>query len=92
MCMIATAPLQQGEPLTDEMLAAMDAAEAGFWRGFLEEAKTVLAAKKRCGFQTPYIPTSSLYAKYRRAIKEFAGGKYCPVKQLEELFAFGNAK
>ena len=57
----------------------------------MEEAKTVLDAKKSCGFLTPYIPTPSLYAKYRRAIKEFDGGKYCPVKQLEELFAFGNA-
>jgi len=81
-------PMQLGEPLTEEMLRAMNAAEAEFWDDFLTEARTVLDLREAERAAGPYEPTASLSAKYCRAVNEFDGGRYCPVRQLEGLFKF----
>ena len=84
----APSPAQIGEPLTEDTLEAMPPETRAFWEDFLSQARDELDAKEAEMALPPYVPTPDLAAKYQRAVGEFKGGGYCPVRQLEGLFAF----
>lgn len=86
--MCAPSPAQIGEPLTREVLDGMPLPVREFWEDFLTQARTELDANEAEEAMPPYAPTADLAAKYQRAVGEFKGGIYCPVRQLEGLFAF----
>lgn len=79
---------QKGLPLSDECLAAMEESERAFWEDFLSEAKGLIGAEEEKGASMPYAPTSSLQEKYRKALTDYDGQKYCQVRQLQGIFSF----
>jgi len=80
--------LQRGIPLNNEMVSGMGKEERAFWDDFLGEAFRVIQEKVSEGETAPYTPPASLQKKYKRAINEHNGEKYCQIKQLQEIFSF----
>lgn len=81
-----------GEPLSNEVLAAMGAEERSFWNSFLQLAKDTLDAKEaERRMPGEKIPAPAELARlYHEAIEKHDGGKYCQVRQLEQIFDFGS--
>lgn len=77
-----------GVPMTDEFIESLNEGEKKFWQSFHQEAKELIKILKEKGNNLPYAPTESLQKKYEKAIQEYAGAKYCHVRQLESIFNF----
>lgn len=79
--------IQKGVPLNEMTLSEMSKEERKFWEDFLEEAKQIIDKKEAKDGTKPFRPPLSLKRKYREAITKYDGGKYCQIRQLQEIFA-----
>jgi hypothetical protein len=79
---------QIGAPLEDQDLAAMPPEAQTFWHGFFGQAEQEMKAAEDRNEQQPFVPSQDLREKHFRAITEFDGSRYCPVRQLENIFDF----
>ena len=77
-----------GMALTDNVLAGMNEEEKMFWHDFLSEAKELINNLRERGLPEPFQPPDSLKNKYKKAITDYDGGKYCQVRHLERIFMF----
>jgi len=87
MCCGYNSP-QIGTPLEERDLAAMPSEAQMFWHDFFQQAEQEIEAADGRNEQQPFMPSQDLREKYLRAITEFDGSKYCPVRQLEKIFNF----
>ncbi len=99
MCMCGgfRSPSQLGVPLNEFTLSKMSPEEREFWEDFLKETDQVIGEehdKRDMDKKTKkvknfiLIPSSSLQAKYKKAIVEYDGEKYCQIQRLKKIFAF----
>lgn len=79
---------QIGVPLNEEIFSEMTEEERNFWVDFLGHARRVIDEKEREGKQKPFMPPPDLVQKYQKALADYNGGQYCPVRQLPQIFAF----
>lgn len=83
---------QLGVPLTDEVLEAMSKEIKKFWYSFLGQSMKICKKNRSAKALIPYTPPLSLQKKYEKAIRDYSGGKYCQVRQMEEIFNFQPVK
>jgi hypothetical protein len=86
---ICLTPRFGGIPLDWDTLDRMSLEEERFWMDFSDQARQEIQSGKRTE-KGKIIPSTSLKAKYRRAISQYQGEGYCPVKQLEVIFDFSD--
>jgi len=87
MCCGFNSP-QIGAPLEKQDLEAMRPETRAFWEEFFGQAEQELNAAEERNDEQPYAPSKEFREKHLRAITEFGGSVYCPVRQLEMIFNF----
>ena len=82
---------RMGMPLEEQDILAMPLWAQKFWEEFFAQADREIKAAKEKGEPQPFTPSQAFRDMHTRAITEFGGGIYCPVRQLEQIFNFFNA-
>jgi len=99
MCECGRSAVQEGIPLNDFTLSKMNLEERKFWEDFLKEADEIIneeyakrvaigGKKIKKAKNVMLVPSPSLQEKYKKAIVEYDGEKYCQIQHLKWIFAF----
>jgi hypothetical protein len=80
--------VQIGAPLDQATFDAMSQEEQGFWKRLDVRAKAIIAEKEAAGEERPFAPPQDLVQMHQEALDKYDGGKYCHVRQLEQIFTF----
>ena len=78
--------VQKGEPMTEEVIWAMEKDERDFWLGFNSAAMEVVEGNRRKGIEPPWEPPEWLREQVQAAIIQHDGAKWCQMQQLRKLF------